>query len=394
MNARDSMVRALDGRPLTILMHCVYFPPEVGGLESHVFYLCRALAHMGHRVAIVTSKSQGGLPSHEVMDRVEVYRTWFPGRNPVGWGLHAMFSTPRTAALARDADILHAQAFASVVPALVARRGREQPVVTTWHTSHFLMRAESAFWRPIFGRMIRAADHNLAASREIAEVGMRIAPDRRVEPLTNGVDTDRFGPGEPGLPATDDGRRRIVVPRRLFEKNGVEFAIRALPIIARHHDVEMLFVGDGPERARLEGLAGELGVAARAVFLGRRPNTEMPGLLRSAELALFPSLMEATSVAALECLSCEVPVAASNVGGLPEIVDDGVGGLFEPADPEALAARVSGLLADPDLALRGIEGRRRVVARWSNRRLAERHLEIYRRLLSGTPAPASAAEAR
>jgi glycosyltransferase involved in cell wall biosynthesis len=373
---------SLAERPLTILMHCVYFPPEVGGLESHVFHLCRALAEMGNRVAIVTSRSQPGLPSHEVMDRVEVYRTWFPARNPVGWGLHALFSTPKTAALARDADVLHAQAFASVVPMILAHTGRAQPLVTTWHTSHFLMRETSSFWRPIFRRMIRAADHNLAASREIAEVGMRIAPGTEVEALTNGVDTERFAPVEPALGAPEAGRRRIVVPRRLFEKNGVEYAVRALPILARKHDVEMMFVGDGPEREGLESLAGELGVADRAVFLGRRPNTEMPGLLRSAELAVFPSLMEATSVAALECLSCEVPVAASNVGGLPEIVDDGVGGLFAPADPEALAERVSELLSDPELELRGIEGRRRVVARWSNRRLAERHLEIYRGLLA------------
>jgi len=378
--------RAPVSRPLTILMHCVYFPPEVGGLESHVFYLCRALAGMGHRVAIVTSKSQRGLPTHEVMDRVEVYRTWFPARNPIGWGLHGMFSTPRTAALARDADILHAQAFASVMPMLVARTGRDQPLVTTWHTSHFLMREQSPFWRPIFRRMIQAADHNLAASREIADVGERIAPGSTVEALTNGVDTERFSPVDPMLPEPEGGRRRIVVPRRLFEKNGVEYAVRALPLIAESHDVEMMFIGDGPERARLESLAGQLGVTERTTFLGARPNTDMPGLLRSGELALFPSLMEATSVAALECLSCEVPVAASNVGGLPEIIDDDVGGLFEPADPESLAARVSTLLDDPDLSLRGIEGRRRVVRRWSNRRLAERHLDIYRTLRSNRTA--------
>lgn len=381
MNARAPV-----SRPLTILMHCVYFPPEVGGLESHVFYLCRALAGMGHRVAIVTSKSQRGLPTHEVMDRVEVYRTWFPARNPIGWGLHGMFSTPRTAALARDADILHAQAFASVMPMLVARTGRDQPLVTTWHTSHFLMREQSPFWRPIFRRMIQAADHNLAASREIADVGERIAPGSTVEALTNGVDTERFSPVDPMLPEPEGGRRRIVVPRRLFEKNGVEYAVRALPLIAESHDVEMMFIGDGPERARLESLAGQLGVTERTTFLGARPNTDMPGLLRSGELALFPSLMEATSVAALECLSCEVPVAASNVGGLPEIIDDDVGGLFEPADPESLAARVSTLLDDPDLSLRGIEGRRRVVRRWSNRRLAERHLDIYRTLRSNRTA--------
>jgi len=374
-------------RPLSILMHCVYFPPEVGGLESHVYYLCRALAAMGQRVTMVTSRSGPDLPTYEVMDGVEVFRTWFPGRNPIGWALHAVGSIPRVRRLAAEADVLHAQAFASVPPLLRGRRRASQPLVTTWHTSHFLMRADSRFWRPHFRRMLRAADYNLAASREIAEVGEGIAPGTSVEALTNGVETDRFRPTEASLEVPEGGRRRLIVPRRLFEKNGVEFAVRALPSIAARHDVEMVIVGDGPERTHLETLAAELGVSDRIRFLGARPNPEMPGVLSSGDLAIFPSLMEATSVAALECLACELPVAASNVGGLPEIIDDGVGGLFEPANPGSLASRVSGLLDDPDLASRGREGRRRVVERWSNRRLAERHLEIYHSLLARGPAP-------
>jgi glycosyltransferase involved in cell wall biosynthesis len=91
--------------------------------------------------------------------------------------------------------------------------------------------------------------------------------------------------------------------------------------------------------------------------------------------------MEATSVAALECLSCQLPVAASRVGGLPEIVDDSVGGLFEPGDPEDLARVVNGLLAREDLAELGRAGRIRVQTHWSNRRLALRHVEIYEALL-------------
>jgi glycosyltransferase involved in cell wall biosynthesis len=96
--------------------------------------------------------------------------------------------------------------------------------------------------------------------------------------------------------------------------------------------------------------------------------------------------MEATSVAALECMACEVPVAASRVGGLPEIVDEAVGGLFEPADPESLAREVVRLLADPELRERGRAGRDRVVASWSNDRLARRHLEVYQDLLDRRPA--------
>ncbi|MEK9507145.1 glycosyltransferase family 4 protein [Gemmatimonadota bacterium Y43] len=377
-------------RPLKLVMHCVYFPPEIGGLESHVFHLCRALAERGHRVTMVTSRSKPEFPPHEVMDGVEVWRTWLPARNTVGWATHAFGSIPRMRSVTRDADLVHAQDIASIVPARAAGAGEgaPTPLVTTYHTSHFLKRADSPFWRPIFRRFIQAARYNLAASTEIAEVAEAIAPGTPVEPLTNGVDTGRFHRVDPVMPAPEGGRRRIVVPRRLFEKNGVEYLVRAMPLLAEQVDVEAVLVGDGPERARLESLAAELGVGDRVIFLGARPNTEMPGLLSSGELAVFPSLMEATSVAALECMACEVPVAASRVGGLPEIVDDGVGGLFNPADPADLARTVARLLREADLGALGSEARQRVVDHWSNDRLADRHLEIYRAILEGRPVPA------
>ncbi len=369
-----------------ILMHCIYFPPEVGGLESHVYYLCRKLVALGHRVDIVTSRSRPDLPAREEVEGVGVWRTWFPARNPAGWAAHALGSIPTVRRLARDADVIHAQAFASVLPGMAGRRVRGAPLVATWHTSHFLMRAESGIWRPTFRWMLRGTDRNLAASAEIAAVGETVAPGVRVEALTNGVETEIFRRVDPTLAPPPPGRRRILVPRRLFSKNGVEYAVRALPLILESHDAEMVFVGDGPERERLERLAGELGLGERARFLGARPNTDMPGLLCSGELAVFPSLMEATSVAALECMSCEVPVAASRVGGLPEIVDETVGGLFAPADPTDLARAVAALLDDPALADRGRTGRARVVASWSNDRLARRHLEIYEELLGRRPA--------
>lgn len=367
------------GPGVNILMHCLYFPPEVGGLESHVFYLCRALAGRGHTVRMVTSRSLPDAPAREVMDGVEVWRTWFPMRNPVGWGLHALGSMTRLRSLAAEADVLHAQTFQSVPPALWARRGRDIPLVTTYHTSHFLARAGSGAWKPVLGALVRAADHNLAASREIAEVAGRLAPGVPVEALTNGVETEVFRPVAPTLAPTE--RRRVVVPRRLFPKNGVEYFVRALPRIVERLDVEAVVVGDGPERERLELLARELGVAERLRFLGARPHSEMPGLLSSCEAAVFPSLMEATSVAALEAMACRVPVAASRVGGLPEIVDHEVGVLFEPADPESLAVALVELLTSDDLEARGRRARERVVERWSNERLARRHLEVYESLL-------------
>ncbi len=364
---------------MKIVMHCVYFPPEVGGLESHVYMLCRALVRAGHGVTVVTSRSLPDVPAHEVLEGVEVYRTWFPGRNPIGWAAHALGSIDQTFKAARGADIVHAQAFASVFPCARVAKRRAIPLVTTFHTSHFLMRAEKPLWKGVLRRMVEVNDYSLAASAEIAQVAERLAPGHTVEALTNGVDTDDFRPVPPAFPKS--AKRRIVVPRRLFEKNGVEYFIRALPLIREQLDVEAFLVGDGPERSKLEGLAGELGVSEHIRFLGKRAHADMPPLLCSAEIAVFPSLMEATSVAALECMACGIPVAASNVGGLPEIVDDTVGTLFEPANPGDLARQVVSLLGREDLTTVGTVARTRVVEQWSNDRLAARHLEIYDELI-------------
>jgi glycosyltransferase involved in cell wall biosynthesis len=109
----------------------------------------------------------------------------------------------------------------------------------------------------------------------------------------------------------------------------------------------------------------------------------MPGLLASGEIAIFPSLMEATSVAALEAMACERPVLATDVGGLPEIVEERVGGLVPPRDPGGLARGVVRLLRDPHLVEKGQIARERVVTHWSNARLVDRHLEIYEDLIAG-----------
>jgi glycosyltransferase involved in cell wall biosynthesis len=227
--------------------------------------------------------------------------------------------------------------------------------------------------------MVRTSNYVLAASREIAEVAEKLAPDKRVEALTNGVETSVFRPVPATLPPSE--RPRILVPRRLFPKNGVEYFLRALPHILREVDAEAVLIGDGPERTRLQELARELEVKDRVSFLGKKAHREMPGLLCSGVLAVIPSLMEATSVAALEAMACGVPVAASKVGGLPEIVDDTVGGLFRPRDPQDLASVVTSLLRDPELATRGVRARERVEECWSNTRLARRHVEIYEMLL-------------
>jgi glycosyltransferase involved in cell wall biosynthesis len=365
---------------MRILQQCIYFAPEVGGLESHVYYLCRELVRLGHDVTMVTSRSLPVVARSEVMDGIRIIRTWFPARNPLGWLTHTVASIPTYLVQARRADVLHAQTFASAPPGMIARRRYGRPLVLTLHTSHFLRLARKPGWRPVLRRIIASADWLLASSEEIRDVAFDLYAHPRAEALPNGVDTELFRAVPPSLPRRNGGYR-LIVPRRLFEKNGVEYLIRAMPLLRATEDVEAVIVGDGPLRGRLERLAGELGVADVVRFLGARPNAEMPGILSSGDVVVVPSLMEATSVAALEAMSCERPVAASRVGGLPEIIDQDVGTLFEPASPESLAERVLALLRRSDLLMLGARGRARVVERWSLARLVRRHIEIYEALI-------------
>jgi glycosyltransferase involved in cell wall biosynthesis len=367
---------------VNILQQCIYFPPEVGGLESHVFYLCRDLVRFGHEVTMVTSHSKKSSPREETVEGIRVIRRWFPARNPAGWIAHTLSTVPTYLPLARRADVLHAQTFASAVPGMMAKQRYHKPLVLTLHTSHFLTLAKKPMWQPTLRRIIKSSDWLLAASAEIRDVALGLYAHPRAEAVTNGADTELFRRTTPALPPPAPGRTRVIVPRRLFHKNGVEYFVRALPRVRQRLDVEAIFVGDGPERTKLESIARELGVYEYCHFMGPRPNAEMPGLLSSATVAVFPSLMEATSVAALEAMSCQLPVAASNVGGLPEIVDETVGTLFAPGNPADLADKLVALLERSDLVELGRRARERVVKSWSNERLAKRHIEIYETLIN------------
>src|SRR5690606_3886409 len=141
-----------------------------------------------------------------------------------GWIAHTSATFPVYLRLARRADGLHAQTVASAPPGILAKRLSGRPLVRTLHPSHFPRLAGQPRWQPVLRRVIAAADWLLAASEEIRDVALGLYAHPRAEALTNGVDTTLFAPGPATLPPAV--RRRVIVPRRLFAKNGVEYFIR------------------------------------------------------------------------------------------------------------------------------------------------------------------------
>lgn len=365
---------------LNILMPSIYFPPRVGGIESHVYYLARELVRRGHGVHVVTTHTEADSPWKETMDGIQVTRLVSFGKNFMGWTLGSLSSAPEIVRLAGGCDIVHCHTFATALGGDIAAALFRRPLVTTVHSSHFLRLARNPAMRGAMKILLGRSGALLSTSEEIDGVVKDMLPGAFTMPIVNGIDTETFRPSEPSIDGAGD-KFIIVCPRRLVTKNGVEYLVRALPLIKRELPVKAYLAGDGPLRGELESLASDLGVRDNVEFMGSVENTRMPGLFSSADLVVIPSLVEATSIAALEAMSCGKAVAASRVGGLPEIIDESVGLLFESASPEALAVAVVSAAKDIDLEALGRAARERVVANWSIQSMVDVHMDIYLKLI-------------
>lgn len=186
-----------------------------------------------------------------------------------------------------------------------------------------------------------------------------------------GIDLERFRQARPAIPK--DGPL-IGNVARLAEQKGQRYLLEAVPLVReRRPDARFVIAGDGELRAALEAAAPE-GVE----LLGTRG--DVPELLASLDVFAFPSLFEGLCVAVIEAQAAGVPVVATPVGGIVETVVDGETGLLvPPRDPRALADRILRLLDHPEEARRlADEARRRVLERFSERRMVEETLALYR----------------
>jgi glycosyltransferase involved in cell wall biosynthesis len=207
-------------------------------------------------------------------------------------------------------------------------------------------------------------------------------PARKVRVIPNGVDVERFHPRWPseslrselGLPAGAPVAGIVAALRP--EKNHPLFLEVARRVRNEVPEARFLVVGDGPERARLEPLACQLGLGDTVRFLGTR--SDVAEVLSLFDVFVLTSHMEANPVSILEAMSTEKPVVATRVGSVPETVIHGqTGYLVAPGDAEAMAARVVELFRDPERAAGlGRAGRAHVVAHWSIQRMVEGYQDL------------------
>jgi L-malate glycosyltransferase len=204
----------------------------------------------------------------------------------------------------------------------------------------------------------------------------------------NGVDTEMFKPMPRSeclskFPKLDGLDNMVLFSGRMIALKGIDMAIKSLALIYKETDATMVFAGAGkfgPWKALLD----ELGVPPdRYMFLGGVPYLDMPYLYSLADAFVLPSYSESFPMTVLEAMACRVPVVATDVGGIPEMIDSNRNGLlFQPGDPRSLATNLLKIIGDRKFASRLAENARaKVSAELSATKMASSTAEMYRRVL-------------
>jgi glycosyltransferase involved in cell wall biosynthesis len=335
------------------------WPPDVGGPASHAPEIAAFLREHGHRVEVITTAERTPAPVPHPLRFVR--RSLPPGvRHAAVAALVARGA--RAADVVYEVSMLGRSALGSLLGRcrLVAKLPSD-PAYERARRRGFFRGDMDAFQRYSGGAAVKAlrAARDLelrratrivcpsAYLRELA-IGWGIAPER-VTVVPNAAPVlaaqpprellrDRLGLEGPTL----------VFAGRLTRQKALEVGLEAL---ARTPEVQLLVVGDGPERAQLERRGAELGLGGRLRFLGAQPRERVLELLRAADASLLSSTWENFPHAVVESFAAGTPVISTAVGGVAEAVRDGENGLLVPAgDAQALATAIGRFCADPELA--------------------------------------------
>jgi glycosyltransferase involved in cell wall biosynthesis len=146
--------------------------------------------------------------------------------------------------------------------------------------------------------------------------------------------------------------KRLLCVARISWEKGMFFLIEAVHLLRQQgHVIELAFAGDGPDRSALEARVEQLGLREQVQFLGHKTETQVREELARSDAFVLPSFVEGVPVSAMEAMAIGVPVICTNVGGVSELVEDGVTGLLvRPSDPDSIAKAVLRLKHDPHLA--------------------------------------------
>ena len=364
-------------KPLRILCLNYEYPPMGGGAGNATRHTALELNRRDHHVDVLTSR----LPQQsdvEIHGRLTVYRVYSRRRSIHQAGLlgavtYLISAMPKLRRLARanDYDIYHfyfglpTGLLALYVhwvlrkPYVIALRGSDVPGYDNTQSFlrplHFLLRPLSHFIWSRAAAVTALSDHLRALARStISDVDIAV--------IRNAVDTEMF-PRRPNR--SNDGTLRLICVCRLIRRKGLHHLIHAVHDL-RDQNVHLEIVGSGEQSRQLRALVESLGLEKHVNLTGYVPRERLADHYNSADIFVLPSISESFGQVLLEAMSSGLPVIASRVGGIPEVVEHGAGGLLiEPGSREAIVGAIRQLAAQPEL--------RRRMGNWNYRQAHDKH---------------------
>lgn len=369
--------------------------PTYGGSGVVATELGIELAHRGHEIHFISYAQPFRLSGREERIRYhEVSVSNYPLFEFPPYDL-ALASRMSEVAEYYKLDLLHVHyAIPHSVSALLARQmlaasGRRLPFVTTLHGTDITLVGADRAYLPITRYSIDESDGVTSISDYLRRKTIEtFSTTQSIEVISNFVNCDLY---VRNAVSAQQVRAQFAQPDETVlvhlsnfrPVKRVQDVIQIFAQIARVMPARLLMIGDGPERSATEWLAKKLKVEERIHFLGKLD--QVNEVLPAADLMLLPSEMESFGLAALEAMACEVPTIGTQVGGVPELIEDGVTGLLFPVgDTEAMAKAAIALLQDPDrLQAMAKAGRRRAQQTYCASKVIPRYEAFYEKMLRG-----------
>jgi glycosyltransferase involved in cell wall biosynthesis len=390
--------RPPDGRR-RIAVVAPHLPPKVGGLEHYADRVASGLQASGRfEVITVTSNHEARRESVEVRNDLTTIRlpSWLRVSNtPLSPWWPAQI---RSVLRANRVDLVNVHTPVPGIAEAAAIAARERPVVVTYHAGSMVKgqphvdRVIRCYERYMLPRLLGRVERVVAVSPFVRDAFLsQWLDDRDVDLIPPGVDVERYVPA----PMVDPPTHTITYVGRIERTSrwkGIEVLVEALALLADDDlDARLELVGGGDAVADHRRLVASLGLSDRVTFTGPLAGDELVAAYQRASVVVLPSTSEAESfgMALIESMATGTPVIGSRIGGIPDVIADGVDGLLvPPGDAPALARACAEVLRDPDLARRlGNHGRLKVLRQYSWDDRVARYDRLFSACFSGACLP-------
>jgi len=331
-----------------VIITNTFLPTSLGGTQIATFNIAKTLARREHEVHVI-AKNLSGDKSFEYVDGFFVHRPRFSKKFTYSMGTYLFLYQILLIIKSLKPDLVHAQ---SMRPngwyVVLIKKILGIPCVNYVRGSDIYNASE--IYKHIVGSFIlRNCNRIISLCEDMKRVILKVY-NREVCVIPNGICLDVFKEGKRdvirGLFGFSLEENIVLFVGRLEPIKGVEYLIRAAQqVTTEKHKVKFLIIGEGTSRRKLEKLVNSLNLAEHVIFVGKISNSRVSEYMILSDILVLPSLSESFGIVNLEAMSCGLPIIATNVGGIPEIVENNINGLLvNPKNANQIAEKILEML--------------------------------------------------